>query len=75
MNGTLISTATQVENLNNPRGTIFNGPSRLSGIRLTSRELYTGNTVQVPSEITSLDPDEDVLGTPGGGGGGGGAIG
>jgi hypothetical protein len=72
MLGTLIGTATQVENLNNPRGTIFNGPSRLSGIRLTSRELYTGNTVQVPSEITSLDPDEDVLGTPGGGGGGGG---
>jgi hypothetical protein len=72
MLGTFIGTATQVENLDNPRGTIFNGPSRLSGIRLTSRELYTGNTVQVPSEITSLDPDEDVLGTPGGGGGGGG---
>jgi hypothetical protein len=75
MLGTLIGTATQVENLDNPRGTIFNGPSRLSGIRLTSRELYTGNTVQVPSEITSLDPDEDVLGTPGGGGGGGGGGG
>jgi hypothetical protein len=61
-----------VPNLINPRSTVFNGPSRLSGIRLTSRELYTGNTVQVPSEITSLDPDEDVLGTPAGEGGGGG---
>jgi hypothetical protein len=71
--------AALVPNLINPRSTVFNGPSRLSGIRLTSRELYTGNTVQVPSEITSLDPDQDVLGTPageggGGGGGGGGEI-
>jgi hypothetical protein len=64
--------AALVPNLINPRSTVFNGPSRLSGIRLTSRELYTGNTVQVPSEITSLDPDEDVLGTPAGEGGGGG---
>lgn len=64
--------AALVPNLINPRSTVFNGPSRLSGIRLTSRELYTGNTVQVPSEITSLDPDEDSLSTPAGEGGGGG---
>jgi hypothetical protein len=69
--------AALVPNLANPRSTVFNGPSRLSGIRLTSRELYTGSTVRVPSEITSLDPGEDSLSTPageGGPGGGGGGF-
>ena len=70
--GELIDAPTLVSSQINPRSTIFNGPSRLSGIRLTSRELYTGNTVQVPSVITSLNPDDDQLSTPGGGGGGGG---
>lgn len=70
--GELLDLPVLTDQVINPRSTIFNGPSSISGIRLTSQELYTGTTVQVPSAITSLDPENDNLITPPGPGNNGG---